>query len=135
MEGNRGSSILRALRVTGTIALKSGWKTSVEIFTNDKKIWLAKSGSGFSCHLISKFAGRMAKQTTNALAQQRFNFVNNDMNSTANSTTYADTNLLVLPSAGAVGHPLGKAKEFVVRSFTGISCVFACACLVMTLVI
>ena len=134
VEGNRGASDHRALRVIGTTALKSGWKTSVKIFTSDKKKnWLAKSGSGFSCHLISTFAGCTAKQTTNALAQV-FAFVNDLMNNTANSTTHAETNVLVLPSEDAVGQPFRAAEqEEFVGAATGISHSFVCVCAVINL--
>ena len=135
VQGYRESSAYRALMVTGTIVLKSGWKASIKVFTRDKKNFLAKSGSGFSCHFLRTLARCTTKQTTNALAQQVFTFVNNDMNNNTNSTTHAERNVHVLPSEDAVGYPFRAAdgEEFV-GAATGISHNFLFVCTVMSLV-
>ena len=103
VDGDRRFTDPRTLRVTGTLALKSGWKTSVKIFTRDNN-WMAKSSSGFSCHLIKTFDGCTDKQSVQVLAQM-FTFVKPQTNHTINRTTRSDV-------INAVFRPANVAEEF-----------------------
>ena len=121
------------LRVAGTITLKSGWKTSVKIFTTDKN-WMAKSSSGFSCHLLKTSNGCTAKQSAQSLAQV-FAFFGDQMSNTSTRTSRADTTVRALPTDdvdGLVSHPVTATEEFV-DAATGFSCIFLCSFAVITL--
>ena len=121
------------LRVAGTITLKRGWTTSVKIFTTDKN-WMAKSSSGFSCHLLKTSNGCTAKQSAQSLAQV-FAFVEGQMSNTSNRTSRADTTVPALPTDdvdGVVSHPVTATKKTVDVAM-GVSCIFACSFAVITL--
>ena len=132
VDGNRRSTDERTLRVAGTITLKSGWKTSVKIFTRDNN-WMAKSSSGFSCHLLKTFNGCTDKQAAKSLAQV-FTFHKDQMNNTLNRTTRADTNVPIFLSENVVGHPVTSAEE-TVDAARYISYIFVSVSSVITLAI
>ena len=121
------------LRVAGTIALKRGWTTSVKIFTTDKN-WMAKSSSGFSCHLLTTSNGCTAKQSAQSLAQV-FAFFKDQMSNTTTRTSRADTTVPALPTDdvdGLVGHPATTTEEFVDAAM-GFSYISVCSFAVITL--
>jgi hypothetical protein len=55
MQGNRGSTNYRTLKVAGTIWLKQKDSVSVMVYTNGDNSWTLNHESGFSCHMISTF--------------------------------------------------------------------------------
>ena len=67
VQGNRGSTDQHTLRVYGTIALKSGWTTSVKFHTHDYN-WVAKISCSFSCHLLKSFSDCSTIQAAQARA-------------------------------------------------------------------
>merc|ERR1712072_883687 len=65
-DGNQGSTNFRSLRVAGTVYLKKGQRTSVNVYTVDKS-WTLQSESGFSCHMFvtkQKCSGSNQQKTT-----------------------------------------------------------------------
>ena len=64
--GPGGSIDECTLGVTGILALKSGWKTSVKFLTRDKN-WVATTSSAFSCHLLKTFVGCSDGQMASSL--------------------------------------------------------------------
>ena len=80
VQARQDSTDKRTLRVTGTIALESGWKISVKMLTKGD-IWVAKSSSGFGCHLLKTFSGCTTNRQAQALVKV-FDFstklINND---------------------------------------------------------
>ena len=134
VDGNRRSTNQRTLRVAGTITLKSGWKTSVNIFTRDNN-WIAKSSSGFSCHLLKTFNGCSGKQASQ-VSSPIFPFVKDQMNTTINWTTRVfDTNVRTLPAGDFVSQLATPTAEFADAVMPGASYLFACSPLVITLAI
>ena len=118
VEGNGGSTDQRTLRVAGTIALESGRKMSVNIFTRDES-WEAKSSSRFSCHLLKMFDGCTEDQAAEALAHV-FAFADDQINNTSNSTT---RDVLIPPVEDVVDHS-ARAEKFLdagMRSYTSVS--------------
>ena len=95
---------------------------------------MAKSSSGFSCHLLKTSNGCTAKQSAKSLAQV-FAFVKDQMSNTSNRTSRADTTVPTLPTDdvdGLVSHPDTATEEFVDVAM-GFSCIFVCSFAVITL--
>ena len=120
VQGNGGSTDQRTLYVAGTIALKKGWKTSVQIFSKDQN-WIAKSQSGFSCHMFKTFDGCTDTQQAEILAQV-FAFSDGQMDNRNNSTEHTETKTLETP------HPM-------VNVAADITYTFACALTAAVIVI
>merc|ERR1712187_668423 len=51
-DGNQGSTNYRSLRVDGSVYLKKGFRTSVNIFAFSDQSWNVQTESGFSCHMF-----------------------------------------------------------------------------------
>ena len=117
------------LRVTGIIALKTGWKTSVKIFRRDKNWQAAKSSSGFSCHMIKTFDDCEDKYTGQAL-KKVFAFVNEEMINSSDSISRPQTDpgdAVILSPENVVSHPVTAADQM------DITQGFVCVCVVITL--
>ena len=56
IQGNRGSTNYRSLKVAGTVWLNVKDSVSVMVYTNGDHSWNVNHESGFSCHMISTFA-------------------------------------------------------------------------------
>ena len=52
-DGNQGSTNYRSLRVAGTVYLKKGQRTSVNVFSWSDQSWRVQTESGFSCHMFT----------------------------------------------------------------------------------
>ena len=90
VQARQDSTDQRIIRVTGTIALKRGWKTSVKMFTKDDN-WVTKKSSGFGCHLLKTFSGCTTNQQAEALVQV-FSFFSNKLNNDSDAIADFDTN-------------------------------------------
>ena len=100
VETNGANKHQSSLSVAGTIALKSGWKTSVKVFTDDKD-WFAKTQSGFSCHILKTFHGCTDAQQAQKL-DQVFAFVDGTtIQNISNSSESTEANVLSPPDAAA----------------------------------
>ena len=97
VETNGATKHQSSLSVAGTLALKSGWKASVKVFTDDKD-WFAKTQSGFSCHILKTFHGCTDKQQAQKL-DQVFAVDGTTIQNISNSSESTEANDLSPPDA------------------------------------
>ena len=84
---------------------------------------MAKSSSGFSCHLLKTFDGCTDQQTAEALTQA-FAFVDEQMNVTSNeATARSETDVLILQPGHVDGHPSTDTEGFADAAMD-LSCIF-----------
>ena len=123
VQARQDSTDQRTLRVTGTIALKHGWKISVKMFVKDDN-WVAKSSSGFGCHLLKTLAGCTTNQQAQTLVKV-FDFfishINND------SDVIADFDVNNSPEDSKT------VPEDLSDTSLSISCAFSCLFLLIRL--
>lgn len=112
-EGNGGSSDQRTMRLAGTIAMKRGWKASVKIFSKDTS-WVAKSSSGFSCHLLKTF-NECADKTQAQVLAQMFNFSSAQM--TDSSPTVSGATSAVMRATDIFANIATTVPSILVRIF------------------